>query len=195
MVLDGAPVLPGSEHYVQFGYTLPVENAQSVSQSLDYPVSGRVAFFVENSHLDFTAEGFELTRTQPFNNQTYDIYERLTPPAPGEVYIYSLTLDSTRTGAAPPPVSSGALALLLVVVGVGLVGSAAVIVWRGRQNSADESADASPDGETSADLIEQIAQLDHVFKAGEIEKSEYQKKREQLKARLMQLMQSEQPDS
>ncbi len=194
VVLDGAAVLPGSEHYIQFGYTLPVENAQNIQQPIEYAVDGPIAFFVENSHLSFEADGFELTRTQPFNDQMYDIFQLMSQPSPGDVLTYNISLDSTRTGESSAIVPNEVLALVLVVVGVVLVGSAGFLIWRGRQNNASNE-EGVDENATSAALIEQIAALDNAFKAGEIDKKTYQNKRDELKARLMVLMQAEQSEN
>lgn len=194
LVLDSVPVLPASEHYVQFGYTLPVENARNIQQPVDYAVDGTIAFFVENSHISFAADGFQLTSTQPFNNQTYDIFQIIAPPSPGDVITYNISLDTAGTGEGGGVVPNEVLALLLVVAGVALVGGAGFVIWRGRQVDGITEEEAV-DNTTSADLIEQIAALDNAFKAGELDKTAYQKQRDALKARLMVLMQAEQSES
>lgn len=187
MVFDIAPVLPNSEHYVQYSYLLPIENALEITQPIDYQVTGPIAFFVENSHLDFEAEGIELIETRIFNNQEYNLYEVSQTPTVGQTLSYALSLRTLplAEASAEQAVPREILALLLLVIGAGLVLAAVYVIWRSRQvvGSSDISEDV-----TAETIMKQIAELDNQFDAGEIEKTDYQKQRNQLKSRLMQVM-------
>lgn len=188
-IYDMAPVLPNTEHYVQYSYLLPIQNAQSIQQPIDYRVTGRIGFFVENSHLDFEGENLELTQRQIFNGQEYDIYEFVSPPQVGEAVTYNVTLSSTPDGTATGGISRDILALLMLIAGVVLVGSAGFIFWRGRKTDTP-----APESTTTDTVIRLIAELDNAFEAGEIEKGEYQKQRNQLKAQLTRLMKQSKSD-
>ena len=186
-VLDMSPVLPNSEHYVQYSYLLPIEDAREILQPVDYQVSGPIAFFVENSHLDFVADNVELVETRLFNNQEYNVYEVSQRPPVGEAISYDVVLrTSPQTGwANEQTVPREVLALLLLVAGFILIGSAMFIVLRNRQPLSPTTTD---DNMTTELIMQQIAELDNEFEAGSIEKAVYQKQRNELKKRLMQAM-------
>ena len=186
-VFDIAPVQPNSEHYVQYSYLLPIENAREIIQPIDYPISGPIAFFVENSHLDFEAEGIELVETRIFNNQEYNLYEVSQTPTVGQTLSYAVRLGTSPLAGASDEqaVPREMLALLLLVIGAGLVLTAAYVIWRSRQVVANLDISEDISAET---IMQQIAELDNQFDAGKIEKTDYQKQRNQLKSGLMQAM-------
>ena len=187
MIYDNAAVQPNSEHYVQYSYLLPIENAREIIQPIDYQASGPIAFFVENSHLDFEADGIVLVETRIFNNQEYNLYEVSQTPTVGQTLSYAVSLETSplAEAGAEQSVPREMLALLLLVIGAGLVLVAVYVIWRSRQvvTSFDISEDVS--AET---IMQQIAELDNQFDAGKMEKTDYQKQRNQLKSRLMQAM-------
>jgi mono/diheme cytochrome c family protein len=193
-ILDTTPVLPNSEHYVQYSYLLPIENARDIQQSVDYKISGPIAFYVENSHLDLTGNGIELVKTLSFNNQEYNLYEVSQTPTVGQTVSYDVVLrDPSQIQTSDEKLlPREVLAIIVLVVGLMLVASAMFIIWRGRNSVID--ADISEDI-TAEMIMEQIAELDNKFDAGEIEKPAYQKQRNQLKSRLMQVMKAQGADS
>lgn len=187
-VYDIAPVKPNSEHYVQYSYLLPIENAREILQPIDYQVSGPIAFFVENSHLEFVADGIELVETRPFNNQEYNLFEVSQTPIIGQTLSYDVVLQtsavsnlSTNELTLPREI----LAVVLLTAGLVLVGSAAFIIWKSRQS---EMTVHPSDDITVEAIMQQIVELDNEFEAGEIGKTDYRKRRNKLKLRLMQRM-------
>lgn len=189
-VFDIAPVQPNSEHYVQYSYLLPIENAGEILQPIDYQVTGPIAFFVENSHLEFEADSTELVETSSFNSQEYNVYEVSQTPAVGQTLSYDVRLRiSPITGViGEQTVTREVLALILLMAGLGLVIGAVFVIWRNRRlvTSPEVSEDL-----TVETIMQQIAELDNQFDAGAIEKTIYQQQRNQLKSRLMQAMKAQ----
>jgi mono/diheme cytochrome c family protein len=192
-VLDIAPVLPNSEHYVQYSYLLPIENAQDILQPIDYQVSGSIAFFVENSHLDFVGDGIDLIETRPFNNQEYNLYEVSQTPTVGQTLSYDVTLrDSSLVSATDAQtISREALALVLLIAGLVFVGGAGFIIWRSRKPMVNPELSEDI---TATTIMQQIAELDNQFEMGKIEKVAYNKQRNQLKSHLLQVMKTQEAE-
>lgn len=190
VVYDIAPVLPNREHYVQFSYLLPIQNANSIQQPIDYTITGPVAFFVEDTHLEFTSDQTTFVETRPFNNQTYSVYQVDNIPGVGDAITYQVALSSdpgTGVAATVQTIPREVLAVILLVAGLVLIGGAAVIILRNRSNSVSYEI-VGGDDLTPEDLMKEIAELDNAFESGDLSKSQYQKQRNQLKTQLMQLM-------
>jgi len=190
-VFDIAPVKPNTEHYVQYSYLLPIENARQILQPIDYSVSGPIAFFVENSHLSFEADGVELVETRPFNNQEYNLYEVSQTPTVGQILSYNVSLSTSPLAGATTEqaLPREALAFILLLAGLGLVLSAMFVIWRSRRFYEDISEAA-----TAETIMQQIAELDNRFDSGDIEKPDYQKQRNLLKSRLMKAMKTQETE-
>lgn len=211
-ILDYAPVLPDSEHYVQYSYLLPIENASNINQPIDYNVAGPIGFFVENSHLSFTSAQTEFNETRAFNGQDYDVYLVSETPSIGDVITYSLGISENPAVSASESqaIPREVMAVILVVGGIVLLGGAGIIIWRGQRSSQgsdnpslDDVMRLMPEFEnlfekygsvdrypniTQEDLIKRIAQIDEAYEAGELTKENYEKQRNFLKSLLMQLM-------
>lgn len=195
-VADVWPILPNIEHYIQYGYLLPIGEARTVTQPVPYDVSGPIAFFVEDSHLQFAGDNIAFLQRREFNGQTYSVYEVVGTPQSGDTMIYDLSLRTDPRISTEQPsnvVPREVLALVLVVVGALIVVVAALFVWRSRRDTPEPMpVPVSNEIVTSEVLIKQIANLDSAYEAGQIAKGDYDRQRAQLKAQLVQIMKDEQ---
>jgi mono/diheme cytochrome c family protein len=189
-VLDLVPVLPNMEHYAQYSYLLPLENAREIVQPVDYTIDGPIAFYIENSHMGFSSPQTEFMETREFNGQQYDVHIVSETPAIGDEITYGIELlDNPVTNTSDnQTIPREVLAIVLVIGGLVLLGGAGVVIWRSRQPQPDEPA-KSPT--TQASLMKEIALLDNAYEAGDITQDDYQKQRDQLKKQLMVLMREE----
>lgn len=181
-IMDMTAVLPNQEHYIQYSYLLPIQNARHIQQPIDYAVEGPIMFYIDDSHLIFKSDQTAFVETLPFNEQSYSVYELKNTPEVGDVLTYSVEVNSmpgvgTTTEQA---VSRDLLALILVLGGVILVGVAGFIIWRNRTSSHDTEDSITPE-----QLMQEIAALDDAFEAGKLNAVDYKKRRNQLKSDLM----------
>lgn len=190
-VADAAAVLPGREHYLQYGYLLPLESGErALTQDVPYTMRGPMAFFVQDAHLRFESERTSLLQQRDFNGQLYNVYEVVGTPGTGTEVAYTLALraDVGSGDAANGFLSRELLAGVLLVIGLLIIAGVGVMMWRTRQPAPPAplaSSGAAPDSEM---LIKQIADLDAAFEAGTIDEGDYQQQRGLLKAQLTQVL-------
>lgn len=218
-VYDLSAVLPRQEHYVQYSYLIPFEDATSIQQPIDYNVAGPIAFFIENSHLEFMSDPTERTETRTFNGQEYNVHTVNTSPNIGDVINYSVNLLSNpiaTTSVESQTIPRELLALVLVIGGVVLIGGAGVIILRGRTSSdapdlsrlntlefvrtVTELFETHSEANsilslTSEELIKRIAEIDNLYEVGKLEKADYEKQRDYMKSLLMRLMKAEESNN
>jgi hypothetical protein len=187
IIVDTQPVLPNTEHYVQYSYLLPIDNTVSIVQPIEYPVTGVTTLLVESSHLDLVGDNIEWVQDQVFNNRNYKVYEVTSTPEVGHTITYDITLKTNSAlEGSNTQLSSREILRLILLVGGGLaLSTAGIFAWRDRQN------DKSPilESLSTETIVKQIAELDDAFEAGHLGESEYQLQRTQLKSRLIELMQ------
>lgn len=184
-VLDLRPVLPGTQHYIQFAYSLPFSDSLTIPLLINYQTADSIEFYVDGNHLTLTGEGIEFSRNADFDGSPYRVYKVSSTPEMGQLLTYQISLPtSEEPPVADPTITRAALAAILVLSGVVLLGIAFFVYWRQSRNEADNT--------NAQDIMIKIAQLDKQFETGDIKKSVYQKQRNMLKSRLIQKMKSHQ---
>jgi len=187
-VIDTAPVLPNSEHLVQVVYRLPYTGQAQIEQVVEYAVSGPMRLLVTPSSLQITSEQFEPLDLQTLNGIVYQSYGVRAPLAVGDTVRYSLAGGAVSSTPAGVVSANQFIPVALIGLGVVAVLAAGFLYWRGRQTPVAAPADNQLliDG-----LIREIAELDADFSAGQLNESTYRKRRERLKSRLSELMDSD----
>ncbi|MFQ3568695.1 MAG: c-type cytochrome [Aggregatilineales bacterium] len=199
-VADTLPVLPGDDTLVQLVYLLEFNGGAIIEQELLYAVDGPVRLLVRPPDTVITSDQLLPLGPETLGASVYMSYgDQLTLPNGG---ILRFEVSSAGTGALGGAggviTANNLLPVILVVIGaqVLIVGLLYWVYTRRRAiaGTASVTTDpaASPDRSILIDgLIGQIAELDAEFEAGRLEETDYQRQRGVLKARLAQLMGSE----
>lgn len=191
LVTDTQPVLPGVTHYILFSYTVPMNETLTIEQPMTYTVDGPIAYYVETEHLALESSDFNKIDEQAFNGNIYDIYEVNTALETGQ----SLQLDvhviapfaNGQAAAVENNHNRQILALVLVLFGILFTGTTIYFTWRERHPRPQKAiAENAPQA-----IMQQIAELDALFEAGNIDEAAYQKQRSALKIQLMQMMKND----
>lgn len=189
-VVDTIPVVPGDEHTVQFSYLVPYDEAGAIIEQQMYfaaDAEARLRLFPDT--LRVRSDQLEAADTQTIQDRTYQVYMGDVALDAGDVFRYELSgaARSVTTGAEAVESAQNLTTILLVALAVQvvLVGGVFYYVVRRRGRSAAPMVDRQVliDG-----LIGQIAELDEAFENGHIDETAYRSQRDQLKARLTQLM-------
>lgn len=185
---DGFALLPGADKQYGFiaSYSLPYGRNLKFSQPFSLPVSSLTVFVPEGVRL----RGEQLTDagTQTIQSQTYQMYQA-SNMASGS------TLSLTLSGSPGAPAGSTLNRQTLTLMGIGLVGVLLIalgilLYLRDRKRFAIETeSEAEPIegdalGEDRDNIMDAMIALDDQYKAGELPKEAYEKRRMELKERL-----------
>lgn len=184
-VADTVPVLPGQDHIIQMVYLVPYEGDAIVEYPLNYALEGQVRLLLRPETLEIVGDTYQSIGPQEVGQNTYRGYGGTFSLSAADVISYEVRGQAAPAAAQldPPAVTGGTL---IAVVGIAMVALALVIailfmVYQRRNRSADE-------GRLIDALVRQIAELDEAHDQGEINHDLYQRQRQQLKARLSELL-------
>ncbi len=190
-ILDTAPVLPGSDHIIQFIYFLPYTDGAIIEQPLNYAFEGPFRLLLLPQTVTVVSEELAPLGPQTIGDTVYSGYGGTLRLQSGESIRYELrgTGATSITEFEAPVVSSNNLVTVIIVV---LIGQAILIgglyfFYRRRKNRQPAASVKNTDRLIDA-LAQQIAELDEAHDRGEINHDVYQRRRQQLKARLAELM-------
>lgn len=195
-VTDTALVLPGEGHILHLLYTLPYTGELQIEQPVSYAVEGPVRLLVTPGTVAINSPQLPSIGPQTLRNVTYQGYGNNLSLAPNEVIRYELRGLPTSSGetGAPNVVSGGTLvAVVLVGIGAIIIAIGLYIFLRGRASVPVPVQTGGTRGERSLidGLIQQIAELDEAYAAGQLDETTHQKRRKRLKTRLAELMDKE----
>ena len=162
---------------------LPYDRSLAFTQPFNLPVNALVVFLPEGN-VSLSGENLEEAGFQDLQGQAYQMYISGGLPAGGEL---TFELSGRVSGPAPRLLNFevnnslfiGLGAFVLTLVGVGL--------WfRSKQQEASIEAGGWGEGEedSAEAIMDAIIELDENHEAGEIGEATYQRKREELKQRL-----------
>jgi mono/diheme cytochrome c family protein len=181
-----APLMPGSgTGEVVFNFDLPYNKSLDFTQSMAYPVAAVVALLPENGP-KLSGPGWQDMGVQNVGGSNY---QNLTLGA----LTAGQTLEFSLRGAGSS--SGGGITTSNVAVGLGVLGLTLVAVglwwYRPRRQPAGAGASMAGPNPQDADqipsILQQIADLDEAFEAGELEEEQYRRRRDALKARALAL--------
>lgn len=182
-IIDTAPVLPGDSNVSQVTYFIPYTNGLTIDQPLNNAFNGNLKVAVYPDSLSVSGASLSFTSKQAGQSQTYSIYDSTLTMNAGDKLNFSIngSLSGSGSSAITFPTNS-ILSVILLAVGAGLVLLGGVLYIRERQKS-------TVDRKRQMDqLVKQIAELDEAYEAKEIAEKVYERQRNQLKARLAELM-------
>jgi mono/diheme cytochrome c family protein len=188
-IVDGQPVVPGKQHLMHVGFTLPYSGDISIDQPLDYALDGQVELMVPSGGMTIAGDQLASLGSQQLGDTVYVSYGGSVTQAAGQSLQYRVsgTLSSQTTSAAPNGVSP--VAYLLIAAGLLAIGMAIGFFMRDQRTAAQSKV---PDSSAEINLLmKQIADLDIQHSNGKLSKSKYERQRAALKAALMALMKSQ----
>ncbi|MBL8156392.1 MAG: c-type cytochrome [Anaerolineae bacterium] len=192
-VFDTLPVLPGEDHRMHLVFTLPYASPLSIQQPLDYQLTGTYEVLVGTDGLSVASDQLTTQGTRQIGSGPMTSYSaQLDLPASA-----SVTYQVSGVPVAPEPAAVVAelpaaqpapTAYLLIGVGLGSIGFAAILYFRDRMVARRAPAVPTPAAPAPTqdmnDLVRQIAELDLQHQEGKLSRKAYERQRAELKARL-----------
>ncbi len=177
------PIRPGETEELVFSFTLPYSNPTEIVQAIPLPVAATVLLTADEAPViegdGITDTGVRNMGTTALHSYEVDGLER------DSVLAFEV---SGRHPAATSILSNTGVIIAAGILGVSLI-LAGVYLWNTQRSREDT---VEPDGAATKDdqltLLQDIADLDNQFEKGEIPEAEYHQQRDQLKARLKEIM-------
>ena len=190
-LIDSAPVMPGEDHTVHILYQVPYGGQATVTHPVNYPLVNGFEVVISDPGLSVTAEGMEalggrdmgmafgVQASIPAGGDVSFTVSGTPAPVAAQTAPTDAEVAAAHSAAAPsiPPLS-----LVLMVIGGACVGVAIVLFIRDRRRKPVAVAPVDPRVNV---LVQQIAELDVSFQAGQISQEDYDKQRTALKSQLM----------
>ncbi|RMF76825.1 MAG: hypothetical protein D6737_19430 [Chloroflexi bacterium] len=190
-VIDTFPLVPGEPHGFQVVYFLPYDGGAIIDQALGYRFDGEAQVFVNPSSVELISEQLPHTGTEQGAQVNYERYAAMLTLPAGEVLRYELRGDAgdaaTGVVSSSGRVEGGSLLPIVVVLLVGSGLFVGAIVYLRRAGTGETKKGRTTDQLIDA-LVQQIAELDDEHERGDINHDVYQRRRQQLKSRLAELM-------
>jgi hypothetical protein len=212
---DTSPIAPGPNvRQILVSYNLIYSDSLKFSQELTYPVS-EINILLPEAGVTLTGTNVTDAGVQDMQGSKFHLYT-LAGLKAGDTIAFTLsgkpTAVTTTSGDQTSPSPSPTFDLRSILIGLLSLGIAIALAaywWIGRQSAAKPQLAAAPT--TSADankpkgksqpvrnvaarreeLLDEIADLDEGFEAGEYPEADYRKEREALKAELRKLLENE----
>ena len=191
----GFALLPGSDKQYGFlaSFSMPYTNSLKYNQLFALPVSSLTVFVPQGVHLS----GEQLTSAGPqtIQSQTYQMYQSNKMAAGSSLSLALSGKTGTSTGL---PFDRQTLILIGIgIIGILLTGAGVYLYMRDRAHLLKEEQEEQRVlqmqagqmeedalGDNSDDIMDAMIALDDQYKAGEIPKEAYEKRRNELKERL-----------
>ncbi|MBE9473290.1 MAG: hypothetical protein IMY85_00260, partial [Chloroflexi bacterium] len=187
---DYAVVRPGAgQHQVIYSYDLPYKNKLNFSQPIDLPVDAVIILLPEDG-IRITGEQLNDMGTRDVQGSAYHMYSS-DPVEAGSNFVISISGRPQTSGSGLVLGSSRDLIIGVLAFGVALILSGGWLYIRTRNErtdqeilDADEGTLTEQDGEDVDTLLDAILALDDQYKAGELPKDAYLKRRAELKSKI-----------
>ena len=218
-VTDTFPIVPGQSHIFHLLYTMPYNSAGvALTRKLDYPLTNGFEVMIDTPGLNITGDtvaplGGSASADSPHGSVMS--FGNLDPLPAGEAMTYTVSgepqaaaTDSSANSATATTATAAAqsstpvLAYVFITLGAVAVAGAGFLFYKERQLMRSIGTSASVAPSTSANpavnaadqarinaLVKQIADLDQSHQEGKIKKAVYEKRRSDLKAELMAIIQ------
>lgn len=180
-----APLMPGSgTGQIVFNFDLPYKRSLEFTQAMAYPVSAVVALLPDGGP-KLSGAGWQDLGVQNIGGAPY---QNMSLGALTSGQTLALALSGQGGSSAGSGLSTSDVAIGLGVLGLTLV---AVGLWWVRPWQRPAAQTVSDEGPTPAGsaqvpaILQQIADLDEAYEAGELDERAYHRRREALKARAL----------
>lgn len=182
-VYDTLPLQPGEERFMQVTYLLQYTDGAIIEYPTPFQIKGQVRVLLQPETVTLESDQLPGHGAETLGNEVYQGYgDFLTLPADSLIrYTLNGTAGANAVVNAPNVVPGNTLVIALAgIIGLLVLGVGAWLALRGRRGlDKNQLIDA---------LVRQIAELDAQHDAGQINHDLYRHRREQLKARLAELM-------
>lgn len=196
VVTDSLPVVPGDAHVVHMAYILPYQDRTTITQTMSYPLEGRIEVHADTHDLGVESELLaHIGSYQPSATTSLTAYGNAASMAVGDTYSYDVVGIASAV-AATSTTSTGSdddsiLPYILLGFGITMVfGSGGFLMMDSRRKRNQNTPETVPEP-TIDEIIQRIAALDMAFDADEIEESAYYEKRAALKRQVATMMSQE----
>ena len=188
----GFAMIPGANKQYEFiaTYTMPYSGSLKFDQPFSMPVSSLTVFIPQGMRL----RGAQVTDAglQDIQDQSYQMYQANKMASGSSL---SLTLSGKPGASNGSPLSKKTVVLIGIgVVGVLMIGLGIYLYLRDRARLTkktevnEEETEGDALGEDRDSIMDAMITLDDQYKAGEIPKEAYEKRRMELKERLKDLL-------
>lgn len=194
---DFAVIRPGaSQHQVIYSYDLPYSSELDFNHAVNLPVDALIVMIPEDG-IELAGEQFTDMGARDVQGIPYHTYSSSFMPAGSD-----LAIDFRGRPSSPGPMvslgSNSNLTIGLLAFGLALIITGGWLYLRSRNGKTErqeedlEAGSPSIDGGENVDtLLDAILALDDQYKAGEIPRDAYLKRREELKARIEEVLREE----
>ncbi|MFZ5920751.1 MAG: c-type cytochrome [Chloroflexota bacterium] len=186
---DLTPVLPSAgEHQVVVNFSLPYDDSLDFAQTMSLPTNAVVVLSPEGTLI--TGDLLSPGESRDFQGTAYTLYNAGAIAAGGE-FRMAVSGMPTAASASSPAVNTTSRSLLIGAGGLGvvLILLGVYLFWRDRRANPEAEFDESEAAiETAQDALDAVIALDDQFRAGAISEENYKHRRDELKARLKELL-------
>jgi len=185
---NGFALLPGAEKQYGFlaSFSMPYSKSLKFEQNFSLPVASLTVLIPEGMRM--RGDQFIDTGTQDMQGQTYRMFQANNIASGG---MLSLTISGKPGEANGLPLDRQTMVLIGIgVVGILLIGAGVYLYLHDRarlkrENAEDEEpVEVDALGEDRENIMDAMIVLDDQYRAGEIPKEAYEKRRSELKDRL-----------
>lgn len=184
-ITDTQPVFPGDPHVMHVAFTLPYNGQAAIDQPMDYALDGQVEVMVDRG-LAVSGDGITTLGTRQLGNVSYVSYGGPFSLPVDASLRYEVKNEAAAQATSAP---AGFTTAAYVLIGAGLLAVGVALGFFLRERTAPAANAAStPVAERDSGmkaLVQQIAELDIRYQEGKLKKSEYERQRSALKARLL----------
>lgn len=187
MLLDTAPVYPG-EHLIEALYFLPYDGGAVIDVPVDNAYEGELRIVIAPQTLTVTSDAISESMLvgATGNMPAATIYTGMVDLARGETLLFNVEgslFGTPITSDDPNLVTVDSLLPIVVVFVLILVAvMGAYLLWQ-RTATGNQQIDRKTER-----IVRHIAELDDMYRRGQIDTDNYQRERATLKAQLAQLM-------
>ncbi len=181
---DTVPVRPGQGSLMLIVlYSLPYDNEATLAHNIAYD-TGSVNLIVSDTGISVLGANWQSGGTQSLETGAVDTYAQLDLAANSEI-VLSLEGEPSLAGGQSTSLLRNNATELAIGLGVsaGVIGIAALLIRRWRQEPGIPYS--------REELLQELADLDDAYEAGEIEEVDYHQERELIKADLLSIWQDE----
>ncbi len=184
-IVDTYPVLPGREHIIELVYLIPYTDGAFIDYPLNYRLQGPVRLLFPDDALSVRSEQLPPLGEEVIGETTYNTYGAELDLQPGETILFEVRGEAPNARRQPASDEvSGSTVIFIIMVGLGLLAlffAGFIYIQQNRRGGQQRNRHIN-------NLIRQIAELDEMHEAGQINHDVYQRQRQQFKTMLEDLM-------